>query len=332
VSNVAIERVALRSTNTPLQAAGFGAGKLDGAITASHAPDLRIDRVDASYAGGHGICVSDCPDARISACIVHGAGAGGIYASGDGAHVEDCIVEDIGRDCESAIGIRASGGMRVAHNAVSRTPYSALCAAGGRETVIEKNRFKKAMQVLHDGAAIYVTFCKNYVLRCNVVSDIAGYAREAYYLDEQAEGCLVEGNLSFNCPRPSHNHMARRNTIRNNVFVHDGDLTLTFPKCEDFIFERNVLRAEGDILFQQFDAIQSMPKNVIYSGTGSVKVAHGTDYAADEPEPFETREGTILADPMLVNVRSGDCRFRTESPAHGQSIEPLHLADAGPRG
>ena len=57
---------------------------------------------------------------------------------------------------------------------------------------------------------------KRVVLRGNYIHDIVdmgGYGASAYYLDEQAEDCLVEGNLSVRVARPSHNHMARKNTL-----------------------------------------------------------------------------------------------------------------------
>ena len=81
------------------------------------------------------------------------------------------------------------------------------------------------MQVLRDGAGIYITFCKCVTLRGNYIHDIVdtgGYGASAYYLGEQAEDCLVEGNLSVRGSTVTQ-HMAAGNTLRGNVFVCEGD-------------------------------------------------------------------------------------------------------------
>ncbi|MCY2995424.1 MAG: hypothetical protein NTY19_47300 [Planctomycetota bacterium] len=99
--------------------------------------------------------------------------------------------------------------------------------------MVESEGGNYLLYLFHDGAGIYITFCKRIVLRGNFIYDsidTGGYGASAYYLDEQAEDCLVEDNLSVRVARPSHNHMARKNTLRNNVFVCAGDATLTFPR------------------------------------------------------------------------------------------------------
>ena len=57
----------------------------------------------------------------------------------------------------------------------------------------------------------------------------------------------MEKNVSIGIARPSHNHMAKRNTVRNNVFVYDGDMTVTFPRSSEYVFEKNILIAKGSI-------------------------------------------------------------------------------------
>ena len=43
---------------------------------------------------------------------------------------------------------------------------------GGDNHRIEHNRIYRAILVLHDGAGIYITFCKRVVLRGNYIHDI----------------------------------------------------------------------------------------------------------------------------------------------------------------
>lgn len=329
VENVTIRGIRMCATTTPLRAGGFGAGDFNGALTARHAPDLQLVGVRTENVAGHGLKLHNCPGSTVRDCEAVWSGAGGIYARGWGTVIEDCLIDRVGRIYPSAIGLRAGGGMRVRHNEIRRTSYSAINAAGGEDTVIESNLIEQAMQELHDGAAIYVTFCEGYVLRDNVARDITASDAHAYYLDEQSENCVVEGNLAVGCGWPSHNHMARRNVIRNNIFVHAGDMVLTFPKCEEFALERNVLWAQGTILIRQFDAIESMSDNIIHSQDGSVEVARGNGYEEGEREEFQPQQGALLVDPMLVNPETGDVRFRRESPAFGRGIAPLDIGDAG---
>ncbi|NQT87935.1 hypothetical protein HQ560_14300, partial [bacterium] len=190
------------------------------------------------------------------------------------------------------------------------------------------------MQTLHDGGAIYIGFGKNITLRGNFVHDIpdtGGYGSSAYYLDEQSERCLVEGNLSLRVARPSHNHMARRNVIRNNVFVAEGDMVLTFPKCSDFTVERNVMAATGSITFSNPQAITSFGNNVIYSAAGRVVGKTLADYRELGAAALEPGEGSVLADPLVKGVEKGRVQFGRTSPARALGIAPVDVSDAGPR-
>jgi hypothetical protein len=332
VRDVALRGLRIVATTTPLVAGGFGAAKFDGAVEAECAHDCRFEGLTVASVGGHGVRLQKCPGARVEGCETHATGAGGIYVGGEGAVIEDCLVEGVGILYPSALGVRAGGGMRIAHNEIRNTSYSAVCASGGEGTVIENNLFRDVMTVLHDGAAIYVTFCKRYVVRGNVTYDIpSASAAHAYYLDEQAEDCVVDGNLAVNCCWPSHNHMARRNAIRDNVFVHEGDMELTFMRCEDFTFERNVLYAGGRIVLKQFDAIASMPDNVLFSRAGRVEVASGKDYATGDVAALVPRQGTVIADPLFVDAARGDFRFRAGSPGVARGIKPAVATRAGRR-
>jgi hypothetical protein len=175
------------------------------------------------------------------------------------------------------------------------------------------------MQKLHDGAGIYITFCKRIALRGNWISDISdtgGYGASAYYLDEQAEDCVVEGNVSLRVNRPLHNHMAKNNAVRNNVFVVQGDAEITFIKSAGYTFEKNVIYATGRTRIVNPEGISSSADNVFFSGAGRIEGAP---------------PGTVLADPLFLNSEEG-CRFHPDSPAHSLGIEPLEVCDAGRAG
>jgi len=337
VHRITVRGLALSVTDTPLVAGGFGAGKFDGAIQLLRTKGCRIEDVEIMNVGGQGIKEWGGSGLRVERCHVHHTGACGIKVGGGGNAVTDSHIHDVGIAYPSAIALWGSGtsqrGNRFAHNHVHHTPYTAI-NHGGSNHVIERNHIHDAMQTLHDGGAIYIGFGKNITLRGNFVHDIpdtGGYGSSAYYLDEQSEGCLVEGNLSLRVARPSHNHMARRNVIRNNVFVAEGDMRLTFPKCSDFTVERNVMAATGSITFSNPQAITSFGNNVIYSAAGRVVGKTLADYRELGAAALEPGEGSVLADPLVKGVEKGRVQFGRTSPARALGIAPVDVSDAGPR-
>ncbi len=334
VRDVAIRGLTLSVTNTPLRAGGFGAGNFDGAVHVVHAENCRLEGLTILNVGGQGIKAWEAKGLAIQRCHVHHTGACGIKADGEGNTVADCRVHDVGVTYPSAIGLWANGKRaQIVHNEVHGTPYTAI-ASGGEDHLFEANRIHHAMKELHDGAGIYITFCKRVTLRGNFIHDITdtgGYGASAYYLDEQAEDCLVEGNLSLRVNRPSHNHMARRNTLRNNVFVVDGDASITFPRSSDYRLEKNIVVATGKITFSNPAAIAAFPGNVLFSGTGKVEGQPLKDYRAAGAEPLKPGEGSILADPKLAVSERGKVTFSPDSPALRLGIRPIDVSDARPR-
>ena len=334
VRDVTLRGLSLSVTNTPLAAGGFGAGKFEGAIAAELARDCRVEDVSIYNVGGQGIRAQNCTTLAVERCQIRDTGACGIIVRGDENVVADNHVHRVGITYPSAIGVWCAGrGSRICHNRVHHTPYTGI-AAGGENHQIEGNLIYDVMRELHDGAGIYITFCKSIVLRGNFIRDImdtGGYGASAYYLDEQAEQCLVEGNLSLRVGRPSHNHMASNNTIRNNVFIVGGDATLTFPRSSDYGFCQNVVCATGKIAFTNPDAIVAMDRNIVHSAEGIVQAQPLEDYEKEGDRPLVPRDGTLLTAPVIVECENGCVRFAPESPAHGLRIEAIDVSGAGPR-
>jgi hypothetical protein len=333
IRNVTVRGLTLSATTTPLKAGGFGAGLFDGAVTVTFARDCTLAGLEILNVGGQAIKVSGS-DLRVEHCHTHHIGACGIRFQGDGIRIADNEVHDVGLTYPSAIALTGGGrGCLVAHNHVYRTPYSAI-TCGGQNNVIEGNRIHHAMQELHDGAGIYCFGGKGLVLRGNFLYDIVdtgGYGASAYYLDEQCEGCVVEKNLSINVARPSHNHMATNNTIRNNVFLSDGDMQITFPRSSGYTFEKNVLYAKGGITFDNYEGIAAAAANILFSREGKVE-CHKLDRYSRIGSYFLEPGGTnSQADPLLIAYKQGRVEFAPDSPARELGIEPIDVSDAGPR-
>ncbi|NLF69093.1 MAG: right-handed parallel beta-helix repeat-containing protein [Candidatus Anammoximicrobium sp.] len=334
VRDVTVRGLTLAVANTPLVAGGFGAGNFPGAVELTHAENCRLADLEIKNVAGQGVRAGNLKSCEIEGCHVHDTGACGLKFGGE-CLVRKNFVHHVGRIYPSAIAVWGGGGSgqpcTIERNTIHDTPYTAI-ACGGEGHRIEHNRISRAMQVLHDGAGIYITFCKRVVVRGNFIHDIddtGGYGASAYYLDEQAEDCLVEGNLSLRVARPSHNHMARNNTLRGNIFVCDGDATLTFPRSSDYRLEKNVVVAGGAIRITRPEAISEAVGNIAFSKSGKVEGVKLEAYRQAGSQPLESGAGWLLVDPKLVEYESGQVRFASDSPTGHAKIEAVDVSQAG---
>ncbi len=331
--DITVRGLTLSVTTTPLKAGGFGAGRFEGAVTIALAKDCRLFELEIVNVGGQGIKASGS-GLRIERCNVHHTGACGIRCSGTSNVVIDNHIHDVGLTYPSAIALQGGGrNCDISHNEVHETPYTAV-NWGGQNNRIEHNLIYHAMQELHDGAGIYCFAGKGLVLRGNFIRDIidtGGYGASAYYLDERSENCLVEGNLSYGIVRPSHNHMAKNNTIRNNVFISDADVRLTFPKSSNYTVEKNIVCAKGNIVLENPDAITTLRNNVLFSAEGTVQCRKLKNYSHSGTYQFKAEEGNLLADPLIVEFEKGAVRFAPETPVGRLGIKTIDVSSAGRR-
>ena len=333
VEDITLRGLTLSVTTTPLETGGFGAGRYDGAVSVTFAENCRLIGLDIVNVGGQGIKASG-NNLHIERCHVHHAGACGIRCRGTGCIVTDNHIHDIGLLYPSAIALQGGGkDCRISHNEIHDCTYTAI-NCGGERNLIEHNLIYRAMQELHDGGGIYCFAGKDLVLRGNFIRDIidtGGYGASAYYLDERSENCLVEGNLSVGVVRPSHNHMAHNNTIRNNVFISSADARITFPKSSDYTFERNVIHAKGKIVFENPDAVTALRRNVLFSAEGIVRSRKLKGYSRVGDGMLEAGRDNVLTDPILVQYNDGQVIYADDSPTLRLGIKPIDVSGAGPR-
>ena len=334
VTGVTLRGLGFSATTVPLRAAGFASAAFDGAVSLKNATSCTFDNLTVARVAGHAINTSDnCMDIKVINCEIAECGAGGIYVGGEGALIENNHVHDIGLCYPSAIGIYRGGkNCMVRHNEVNDTSYSAI-NYGGESNVVEGNLIYHCMKVLHDGAAIYMFAAKHCVIRGNVVRDITdsgGYGASAYYLDERCEDCVVENNLSLRVNWPFHNHMALKNTIRNNVAIIDGDAQITFHKSSDYTFEGNVIYATGKNRIIGDNAVTTWKDNIFFSQSG--KVDH-CSFEEQKKSPREkgVPEGCQIADPQFVDWAKGDYNYQPNSPALALGLKAIDAKTAGRR-
>ena len=330
--DITIRGLVLSITTTPLKAGGFGAGRFEGAVSISSGRNCDLVDLEIVNVGGQGVKVSGS-NLRVEDCHVHHTGACGIKFSGADSLIKNNYIHNVGLTYPSAIGLQGGGkDNQVSHNEIHDTPYTAI-NWGGERNRIENNLIYRAMLELHDGGGIYCFAGKRLVLRGNFIRDIpdtGGYGSSAYYLDERSENCLVEGNLSINVARPTHNHMAKNNTIRNNVFICNEDARFTFPRSSDFVFEKNIVYAKGKIVFDNTNAITTFRDNILYSTEGKVQANKMSRYTRTGSEQLQP-DNNMFADPLFVDFEKGKASFAAQSPAARLGIKPIDVSNAGRR-
>ena len=139
----------------------------------------------------------------------------------------------------------------------------------------------------------------NITLRGNVVRDIishgTGYGVSAYYFDEGSHDCLVEGNISISVPRPTHNHICHDIIMRDNVFIHDGDMTLSFQRSSNHIFTGNKLITGGELIINQPNALDVWEDNVIVRAVSNCSIIE--------------RLGSTLGETKYIFIESAYSRY-----------------------
>ncbi|MCL5996756.1 MAG: right-handed parallel beta-helix repeat-containing protein [Chloroflexi bacterium] len=336
LTNLTLKGLTLSVTNTPLIAADFAAHKLDGAVTGSGLlRDCSLLDLTVRNVAGHAIKLGDASSTgiRIEGCATHTTGAGGIYLNAQDSAITQNLVQHVGCMYPAAMGVNFGGTrLEISHNEIQDTTYTGIGGGGGVGHRIEYNDISRVMQVLNDGAAIYVTFTKGTTVRGNIAHDIGrndGAQRHGYYLDEQAEDCVVADNLSVGVPWPLHNHMAWNNTIWHNVCIVEGDARVTFPRCHDCCMEGNILYASGAIRLIGIDAVTRLSRNIFYSAAGRVEGVKLDAYTETEGTSLQSTAGICPEDPQFADWRHGDCRLLPTSPAHRLGIAPLDMSRAG---
>lgn len=297
---ITLRGFSVQTTTTPLKPAGFGAGAYDGALNIVHARDCVVENLEICNVGGQGIQSSNLTKCRIEGCHVHQIGACGIRSAGSDSLIARNHIHHVGVYHPSAVALNASHtlregdekGFHLYRNEIHDTPYSGIICGGGGH-LIEENLIYRVMREMHDGGAIYGGI-KRSVLRGNMVRDVVkvgeGYGVSSYYLDEGAQDCVVERNVSVGVERPTHNHIARNLSIRDNVFIAETNMTLSFQRSGGCTFEGNTLFVPGTITISQPSAISLWTNNVVFReglGTNGVPRAFTID---DAMPPVATPE------------------------------------------
>lgn len=264
---IALRGFSIQATTAPLKPASFGAGAFDGALSIERVRESVLEGLEICNVGGLGIQARNLNQSRIADCRVHHTGACGVSINGINTQISRNHIHHLGVYFPSAAAAMLGGEkLHVSRNEIHDVPYSGI-VGGGKDHLFEQNLIYRVMRELHDGAAIYGNLA-NCVLRGNIVRDVVevgkGFGASAYYLDEGAHDCLIERNVAVGVPMPTHNHITRNITIRNNVFITDKDMTVSFARSIGCTFQGNTLFAPGNVRINHPHGAKVWKDNVIY--------------------------------------------------------------------
>jgi hypothetical protein len=340
--DVTLRGFKISAATTPLIQGDFGAKMFDGAVSVSDSDHCRFDGLEITGVTGWGLKAAG-DHLTVANCRIHHTGAGAIRLVGSGARIENNHLHHVGLTYPSAIALyvgvtdpnmkdeweagkdKARAVLR--HNEIHDAPYIGI-GIGGRGHVVEYNRISRVMRELADGSGIYATFCGDMVMRGNVVRDIGAGRKgliHAYYLDELSDGVLVEDNLSLDVEAVSHNHMARGNIYRNNIFIHSGPLEVTLPRCETHTYQRNVFVSGAAVTFTH-PGVLVLSQN-LFQASAVLEKKHRGQSGAGTRVDLQTG-GNIIAPAGLV-IDGDDIGFEPDSPAVGLGIKPVRGSRAG---
>lgn len=340
VERLTLRGLTIQATTTPLKPGGFGAFAYDGALRVERATNCALEKLDIANVGGQAIVAQQVTALHISDCQIHQIGACGIKADGVDVLVARNHIHHIGQHYPSAVALSVSShdltkkGFRVYRNEIHDTPYSGVIGSGGNH-VFEENLIYRVMREMQDGGAIYGGMA-NCVLRGNIVRDVVkmgeGYGVSSYYLDEGARDCIVERNVSLGVERPTHNHIARNLIIRDNVFIADENMTLSFQRSAGCAFEGNTLFVPGKLTIGQPSAIKAWKNNALFRN-GPDKANATQPFTIDDampPAPKPEHRNAVLSAVRVAQPPTLDGEINPgEWPGQNQNLDRLPSREPG---
>jgi hypothetical protein len=175
--------------------------------------------------------------------IAHTGSHGVVLSGGDrktltpaGNFADNNYIHHVGVFYKQGVGIQLGGvGNRASHNLIHDGPRMGIMFSGNN-LLIEYNHIRHVNLETEDTGAVYTggrdwISSRGTVIRHNYFHDILGYGRHkgkwvsphfawGVYLDDNAGGVDVIGNIVARCPRAAvHLHNGRDNHIENNILL-----------------------------------------------------------------------------------------------------------------
>jgi parallel beta-helix repeat protein len=173
------------------------------------------------------------------------------------------------------------------------------------------------------------------VIENNVIHDVQSYdyGGIGIYTDEGSSHITIRNNLVYRCSDAGYEHnYGRDNIIENNIFAFNGKWQLLWVNQEPtvpFTFRRNIIihdsgtTLNGCMSWREGNA--KMSHNLYWHTGGRL------DFASLNFSTWRNRHdrGSVEADPLFVNARGGDFRFRSTAAARRIDFKPFDYSLAG---
>lgn len=279
--------------------------------------------------------------------------------------VDNNIIQHAGRIFPDAIGVFLghASDCEVTHNDIGDLYYTGISAGwhwGYGETASHRNRYENN-RIHHIGWGYTSDMGGFYnlgtslgtVVRGNHVFNISSYRYGGWglYTDEGSTGLLVENNLVHDTRESGfHQHYGYYNTVRNNIFAFGKNAQIQRSRPEkrlSFLYENNIViwnpetakllhgtkynwadvenRSSGEP-----KTAYVMRKNLYWPVNG--KMPDMVDGWSWQDWRAQGRDaGSVVADPLFVDVSARHFRLKPESPALKLGFQPWDLELAGVR-
>ncbi|MCP4453195.1 MAG: right-handed parallel beta-helix repeat-containing protein [Planctomycetes bacterium] len=263
--------------------------------------------------------------------------------------IDNCIIHRGGRIGPSAVGawIGHSPENAITHCDIADFFYTAVSVGwrwGYQASAAAKNRIEFnhlhhiGHRILSDMGGVYTLGPSVGTRICNnVIHDVYStrYGGWGLYPDEGSTGILFENNLVYDVRDGCfHQHYGKENIVRNNIlaFSEEGQVAVTRSEPHlSFTFENNiVIWDEGTLLGYggwKRDAKVDLRKNLYWRVGGLPFDLGGQTW--QQWQAAGKDEGSLIADPLFVDVDNRNFALRAGSPATQIGFKPFDIGKAG---